>query len=59
MERLHAQHFGAERFDHLILFIRLVVRHHDDAAITAVVADMREADAGVAGGAFDDRAARL
>jgi hypothetical protein len=33
--------------------------HHDDAAVAAAVADQGQADAGIAGGALDDGAARL
>src|SRR6185295_9307394 len=43
----------------LVFLRRLVVRHHDDAAVAARVADVGEADARVAGRAFDDGAARL
>jgi hypothetical protein len=55
----HLAHLGAERLDQAVLLGRLVVRHHDDAAVAARVADVREADAGVAGRALDDGAARL
>ena len=54
---LDAAHLGAERLDQRIFFRRLVVGHDDDAAIAARVADMRQPDAGIAGGALDHGAA--
>ena len=52
-------HLGAERAQQRRLLGRLVVRHHDHAAIAAGIAEVREADAGVAGRALDQRAAGL
>src|SRR6185437_8187408 len=46
-------------FDHPIFFGRLIVRHHDHAAIAASVANMREANPRVAGGALDHGSAGL
>ena len=57
--RRHLVHLGAQHLEQLVFLRRLVVRHHDDAAIAARVAHVRQADAGVAGGAFDDGAAGL
>jgi len=51
-------HLGAEHLEKPVLLRGLVVRHHDDAAIAARVADVREPDAGVASGALDDDSAR-
>ena len=48
----------AERPDRVVLVGRLVVGHHDQAAVAARKADVREADAGVAGRAIDHGAAR-
>ena len=56
---LHDLHFGAERAQQRRLLGRLVVRHHDHAAVTARIAEVREADAGVARRALDQRAAGL
>src|SRR6185312_13182676 len=50
--------FGTEHLEEPVLLRRLVVRHHDDAAVTARVADVRETDSRVAGGALDDDTAR-
>src|SRR5258708_24045061 len=49
----------AQRLDDLILLGSLIVGHDDDALIAPCIADVREANAGVAGGALDDSAARL
>ena len=46
-------------FDDLIFLGRLIVGHHDHAPVAARVADVRQADTRVAGGALDDCAAGL
>ena len=46
-------HLGAERAQQFHLLRRLGVRHVDDAAVAARIADVGEADAGVAGRALD------
>jgi hypothetical protein len=56
--RRHWPHLGAERAQQFHLLVRLVVRDDDHAAVAAFGADVRQPDAGVAGGALDDRAAR-
>ena len=55
----HQAQIGADHAQEVDLLLALRLRHHDDAAIAARVADQREADAGVAGGALDDGAAGL
>jgi hypothetical protein len=50
-------HVGAERAEQGSLLGRLVVGHHDHAAVAALVAEMHEADAGIARRALDERAA--
>ncbi len=54
---LHDAHFGAQRAQQRRFLRRLVVGHHDHATVAARIAEMREADAGVARRAFDQRAA--
>src|SRR5690606_2358829 len=49
-------HLGAKGLDETVFLRRLVVGHHDDAAVAARIADMGDADAGIAGGAFHHRA---
>src|SRR5690606_38352508 len=56
--RGHRPHLGAERAQQVELLGRLRLGDHDHAAVAACVAHVREADAGVAGRALDDRAAR-
>ncbi len=55
---LHHLHLRAERAQQPLLLRRLVVGHHDHAAIPARVAKVRKPDAGVAGRTLDQRAAR-
>ena len=50
---------GAVRAQHRDLLLAHLVRHHEDAAVALARRGDREADAGVAGGGLDDRAARL
>src|SRR5438045_11383 len=57
--RLHLHEFRAAEPQHVLLLLALRLRDDDQRAIAARVADDREADAGVAGGAFDDQAAGL
>jgi hypothetical protein len=65
MHRIAVRHrrnepqIDAAQAQHVLLFLGLRLRHHDDGAVAARIADEREADAGVAGGALDDDAARL
>ena len=55
----HQPQIGADHAQEILLLLALRLRHHDDAAIAAGIADQRQADAGIAGRALDDRAARL
>ena len=50
---------GAAQQQHVLLFLALRLGHDDDGAVAARIADQREADAGIAGGALDDDAAGL
>ena len=50
---------GAAQPQQVLLFLALRVGDDDHRAVAACVAYQREADAGVAGGAFDDHAAGL
>ncbi len=52
-------HFGAERLQRVDLLLRLLVGRREDALVALDDGGHGEAHAGVAGGAFDDRAARL
>ena len=54
----HQDQLGAAQEKHVLLLLALRLRHHDHRAVAERVADQRQADAGVAGGALDDRAAR-
>src|SRR5437879_13156087 len=49
---------GTEHREQRVLLRRLVVGHDDDAAVAARIADVSEADAGIARGALDHRASR-
>jgi hypothetical protein len=53
----HFDEFGAEQPQRVLLLLALRVGDDDDGAITQRLGDDRQADAGVAGGAFDDDAA--
>jgi hypothetical protein len=55
----HLAQLGAERLDDLVFLGRLIVRHHDHAAVATRVADVGDADSGIAGRALDDGAARF
>ena len=54
----HLDQFGAAEPQHVLLLLALRLRDDDHGAKAERVADQRQADAGVAGGAFDDHAAR-
>ena len=56
--RRHLDQLGAAQPQHVLLLLALRLGDHDDRAEAKRVADQREADAGVAGGAFHDHAAR-
>ena len=56
---VHLDQLGAEQADGVLLFLALGARHNDDDAVAQRLADEGEADTGIAGGAFDDGAARL
>ena len=56
--RGHEDQLGAAQPEHVLLLLALGLRHHDHGPVAERVADQREADPGVAGGAFDDGAAR-
>ena len=55
----HLAELGAAQAQRVLLLLRLRVRHQDQRAVAARIADEREPDAGVAGRAFDDQAAGL
>ena len=50
---------GADRAKRALLLLALRLRHHDHGAVAKRTPDHGEADAGVSGGALDDRAPRL
>ena len=52
-------HFGAESFQQINFFARLLVGDGEDDFVAAHAGDERESQAGVTGGAFDDGAAGL
>ena len=52
-------YFGAERFQEINFFARLLIGDGEDDFVAAHAGDEGEAHAGVAGGAFDDSAAGL
>ena len=54
----HQHELGAERAERVLLLDRLRVGHDDDDVVAARVGDDRQPDAGVAGGALDNNAAR-
>ena len=56
--RGHEPQIGAAQAQHVLLFLALRLGHDDDAAVAERVADQRQPDPGVAGGALDDDAAR-
>ena len=58
-DRGDGAHVRAEHSEQVDLLLALRVRHVDHAAVPFGAADVRQADARVARGPFDDRAARL
>ncbi len=54
----HLDHLGAEQAQGVLLLLRLGVGDDDHRAQAKRIAEHRQADAGVAGGAFDDGPAR-
>lgn len=54
----HFDEFGAEQLQRVLLFLALRFRDDDDGAITERLGDQRQPDAGIAGRALDDDAAR-
>ena len=50
---------GAAQAQHVLLFLALRFRDDDGGAVSPRVGDQRQADARIAGGAFDDQAAGL
>jgi hypothetical protein len=57
--RRNQAQIGADQAQVILLLLALGVGHHDDRAIAQRVADQGQTDAGVAGRALDDGAARL
>ena len=57
-DRRHLDQFRAAQPQRVLLLLALGFRDDDDGAEAHGVADQRKADAGIAGGAFDDDAAR-
>ena len=55
----HLDQLGAAQLQHVLLFLALRLRDHDQRAIAARVRHECEPDAGVAGGALDHKPARL
>ena len=55
--RRHEPQIDAAQQQHVLLFLALRLGHDDDGAVAAGIADQREADPGIAGGALDDDAA--
>ena len=51
--------FRPGKAQHILLFLRLGLRDHDDRAIAFGIADQGQTDAGVPGRAFDNDAARF
>src|SRR5580700_2321727 len=54
----HFDQFGTAQPQRVLLLLALGLRDHDHAAETHGIANQRQPDAGIAGGAFDDDAAR-
>jgi hypothetical protein len=54
----HQDQLGAAQPQHVLLLLGLGLRHDDHRTVAQGVADQRQADPGIAGGALDDRAAR-
>ena len=58
-QRRHLDQFGAAQPQHVLLFLALRFRNHDQRAVTARAGDDRKADAGIAGGRFHHQPAGL
>jgi hypothetical protein len=56
-DRVHLHQFGAVEPDRVLLLLALGSRDNDGASVAARLGDHGQADAGVAGRAFDDAAA--
>ena len=56
--RRHLDELGAREADHILLFLALGLRDHDDGAKPHRGADQRQPDPGIAGGPLDDGPAR-
>ena len=56
-QRRHLDQFGAAQPQHVLLFLALGFRNHDQRAVTARAGDDRKTDSGIAGGRFDHEAA--
>src|SRR3546814_15497045 len=56
---LHQPKVGAAQAQEVLLLLALGLRHHHDALEAHGIGDPRQADAGIAGGAFVDGAAGL
>ena len=57
-DRRHEPQIDAAEQQHVLFFLALRLGHDDDRAVAAGVADQRQADPGIAGGALDDDPAR-
>ena len=55
----HLDQLGAAQPQHVLLFLALRFRDHDQRAIAARIGDQRQPDPGIAGGALDHQAAGL
>ena len=55
----HLAHVGTAKAKHVLLFLALGLGNDDDGAVAKRVADQRQPDAGVPGGALDDHPAGL
>ena len=58
-QRRHFDQLGAAQPQHVLLFLALGFRDHDQRAVAARAGDDRKADPGIAGGAFHHEAAGL
>ena len=57
--RRHLDQLGAEQSDRVLLLLALRIGNDDHGAVAERLGDQRQADAGIAGRALDDDAARL
>ncbi len=58
-QRRHFDQFGAAQPQHVLLFLALRLRNHDQGAVAARARDHRKTDAGIPGGRFQHQAAGL